>query len=128
MIYDLMSELHDTLQYVHPANRTYVEEYLNGRSFIWVEGLLRSFRLAPDELRRDADLLAVSETIRKSQEEKFLGNLSSLSFVAKSEDDVLNIVANAGRAETVCCLISYMKIVKLTKHTSSGSYLSFISY
>jgi len=59
---------------------------------------------------------------------KFLGNLSSLSFVAKSEDDVLNIVANAGRAETVCCLISYMKIVKLTKHTSSGSYLSFISY
>ncbi|KAF4610197.1 hypothetical protein D9613_010367 [Agrocybe pediades] len=98
-IYTTMIEMHESLEFVHPANRSYVEIYLNYYYFLAIEGVLRSIKVLPDDARHEPNLVEIAENIRNLQEQRLSANLNETSFLLESPENV-RLVAGLARAET----------------------------
>ncbi|KAF4609988.1 hypothetical protein D9613_010358 [Agrocybe pediades] len=98
-IYTTMIEMHESLEFVHPANRSYVEIYLNYYYFLAIEGVLRSIKVLPDDARHEPKLVEIAENIRNLQEQRLSANLNEISFLLESPENV-RLVAGPARAET----------------------------
>jgi hypothetical protein len=92
--------MHEALLSALPANRSYVDEYLNHSCFNRIEALLRSIKPLADNARKDSRVSEIAESMAKLQESRLKANLMEVSFVVESVPDV-SLVAGLGRIETV---------------------------
>jgi len=99
-IYSIVQRMHEVLLTAHPANRSYVDEYLNHPSRNRLEALLRSTKPLPDGAPKDSKLIEAAELMASLQEERLMSNLREMSFVMESPADV-TLVAGSGKVETV---------------------------
>ncbi|KAF9551230.1 hypothetical protein CPC08DRAFT_729061 [Agrocybe pediades] len=98
-IYTTMIEMHESLEFFHPANRSYVEIYLNYYYFLAIEGVLRSIKVLPDDARHEPNLVEIAENIRNLQEQRLSANLNEISFLLDSPENI-RLVAGPARAQT----------------------------
>ncbi|KAF4609963.1 hypothetical protein D9613_010377 [Agrocybe pediades] len=119
-IYTTMIEMHESLKFAHPANRSYVEIYLNYYYFLAIEGVLRSIKVLPDDARHEPKLVEIAENIRILQEQRLSANLNEISFLLESPENV-RLVVGTGRAEAwflplvYLLLQRHLAIIKLAK-------------
>lgn len=99
-VYILVQGIHQALSSVHPANRSYAEEYMSNKSFNVLEAMLRSVTPLADNTRIDADLAGMANELSTLLESRLLMNLEEMSFVLESPATV-NLVVGSGRVETV---------------------------
>ena len=105
-VYILAQQIHQALSSVHPANRSYAEEYMSNKSFNVLEAMLRSVTPLPDNTRIDAKLAGIADSMSTLLESRLMMNLEEMSFVLESPATV-NLVVGSGRIETVrkCSLV-----------------------
>jgi hypothetical protein len=95
--------MHEALLSAHPANRSFVDEYLNYSCFNRIEALLRSIKPLPDNARKDSRVSEIAESMAALQERRLKANLTEVSFIVESVPDVA-LVTGLGRVETVSLL------------------------
>ncbi len=95
-VYILVQGIHQALSSVHPANRSYAEEYMSNKSFNVLEAMLRSVTPLADNTRIDADLAGMANELSTLLESRLLMNLEEMSFVLESPATV-NLVVGSGR-------------------------------
>jgi len=108
-IREIMAEMLVTLEYVHVANRAYVEQFLDDPFFTWIDGLLRSVNL-PDNDYYDPALNSVAKSIREIEEQRLLANLQAFKYVLESPETI-KIVGHSGRVETVSSIYLNIKSI-----------------
>lgn len=90
--------MHELLPSLHPANRVYVDEYLDMYSMEIVEGILRSTKSVTDS--QHSQIADLAQFYADVQEAALKKNLTELSYVISSVGDA-NLVAGTARAESV---------------------------
>jgi hypothetical protein len=98
-IYDILVQMHELLPSLHPANRVYVDEYLNGYSVQNIEGILRSTKSVTDG-QHNSQITELAQFYADAQESALRTNLKEVSYVISSVADA-TLVAGPARAESV---------------------------
>ncbi|KAF5325408.1 hypothetical protein D9619_010005 [Psilocybe cf. subviscida] len=96
-IYDILVQMHELLPSLHPANRVYVDEYLNGYSMDTIEGILRSTKSVTDG--QQSQIAELAQFYTDTQETALRTNLKEVSYVISSVADA-TLVAGPARAES----------------------------
>lgn len=105
--------MHEALLSAHPANRSFVDEYLNHSCFNRIEALLRSIKPLPDNARKDSRVSEIAESMVALQERRLKANLTEVSFIVESVPDVA-LVTGLGQVETVSLVSRFSLISALS--------------
>ncbi|KIM34875.1 hypothetical protein M413DRAFT_450024 [Hebeloma cylindrosporum] len=106
-IYWIIQQMHEALLSAHPANRSFVDEYLNHSCFNRIEALLRSIKPIPDNARKDSRVSEIAESMVTLQESRLEANLTEVSFIVESVPDVA-LITGLGRVETWILPLLYL--------------------
>lgn len=96
--------MHELLPSLHPANRVYVDEYLNGYSMDTIEGILRSTKSVTDG--QQSQIAELAQFYTDTQETALRTNLKEVSYVISSVADA-TLVAGPARAESVGSILLF---------------------
>lgn len=99
-IYELVQQMFGTLEHVLPSNRRAVDEYLFHTSFWRIELLLRSTRSVNPKILSDPDLVRITESYTKAEEERLDLNLQDVAYEVDTSATV-SLVTGEGRIERV---------------------------
>ncbi|KAF8970857.1 hypothetical protein BDZ97DRAFT_1407102 [Flammula alnicola] len=106
-LYSIVQQMHNALLSAHPANRSYVDEYLNHPSFNRLEALLRSITPLPDNAHIDSKLTEIADSMTSLLERRLVLNLTEMSYILESPATV-SLVAGTGRIETWILSLLYL--------------------
>jgi hypothetical protein len=95
--------MYELLPSLHPANRVYVDEYLNGYSMDTIEGILRSTKNVTDG-QNSTQIAELAQFYADTQESALRTNLQEVSYVISSVADA-TLVAGPARAESVRAIL-----------------------
>lgn len=103
--------MYELLPFLHPANRVFVDEYLNSYSIATIESILRSTKSLTDT--QPSQIAALAQFYADAQESALRTNLKEIAYVISKEEDA-TLVANAlvagpagsARAESVRSMLS----------------------
>ncbi|KAF5325410.1 hypothetical protein D9619_010003 [Psilocybe cf. subviscida] len=96
-IYDILVQMHELLPSLHPANRVYVDEYLDGYTMETIESILRSTKSVTDG--QHSQIAELAQVYADAQEAALRTNLEEVSYVISSVADA-TLVAGPARAES----------------------------
>jgi len=99
-IYALVQMIFCTLNFVLPSNRRAVDEYLFHPSFWRIELLLRSTRSVNPKILQDPDLVRITESYSRMEEERLERNLADVEYELDTPATV-SLVTGEGRIERV---------------------------
>lgn len=118
--------MHEFLPSLHPANRVYVDEYLNGYSMDTIEGILRCTKSVTDG-QHNSQISDLAQFYADTQENALRTNLKEVSYVISSVADA-TLVAGPARAESVrsSSIIMVIDLRLIDCNIGSGSILCFI--
>lgn len=100
LIYELVQTMFQTLEHVLPSNRKAVDEYLFHPSFWRIELLLRSTRSVNSKILSDLELLKMTESYQRYEEERLDANLNDVAYELDTTATV-SLITGAGRIERV---------------------------
>jgi len=100
-IYATMREMHKASESAHPANRAYVNHYLNYEDFRSVEGILRAIKPLPQDAYKKPRLTDLVDAMKDIQEHRLSKNLIEISYVIETTSDATLVAGSGLRAEIV---------------------------
>lgn len=95
-----MLEMHEVFDSVCLANRTFFGYYLNDVFFRRIEGLIRSVKPLPTDVRKEPKISEIAASVAALETQRLSTNLKEMSFIVESPSNV-SLIAGSGRAETV---------------------------
>lgn len=112
-IYDTLVHMHELLPSLHPANRVFVDAYLNGYCMDTIEGILRSTKSVTDCNSQQSQITTLAQFYADAQETALRTNLKEVSYVISSVADA-TLVAGPARAESVWLMFASFESLPLT--------------
>ena len=125
-IYELVHNMYDTLNHVHPSNRRAVDEYLYHSSFWRIELLLRSTRSVNPKILSDPDLSRSTESYAKTEEDRLDTSLQDVAYELDTPATV-SLVTGVGRIERVSRLRVQNDIVLMSRLSMFSPSSTFCS-
>ncbi|KAG5731843.1 hypothetical protein E4T56_gene13803 [Termitomyces sp. T112] len=107
LIYELVRTIYQTLEHVLPSNRKAVDEYLFHPSFWRIELLLRSTRSVNPKILSDVELVKMTESYQRYEEERLDANLSDVAYELDTTATVA-LITGAGRIERYVFPLIYL--------------------
>ncbi|KAF5325407.1 hypothetical protein D9619_010006 [Psilocybe cf. subviscida] len=121
-IYDILVQMHEILPSLHPANRVYVDHYLDGNSIGTIEGILRSTKSVTHA--QHGQIAELAQFYADAQETALRTNLQEVSYLISSVADA-TLVAGPARAESWIYPLLYLLLERHLAVLKLGRTLVF---